>query len=160
METATKHLSLTTTPSFRIFATKEPTSRCINPLCELYYRTQYTNGRTTCIRCKTDFSPKPPREEKPAPPPIIPFVAGRLPSSEKRTFGLRIRELRLAKNLTQGKLSAAMNIPRSYLSKVEHGRCLPSLNQHVVIANALGMTLCELIQETWGKIIYSPPSQR
>jgi DNA-binding XRE family transcriptional regulator len=159
METSTEYFSLTTIPSFQTFATKEPTSRCVNPLCELYGRVQYTSGRTACRRCKIDFPPKASREEKPATPSIIHFLAGRLPSSEKRTFGLRICELRLAKHLSQRELSAAMNTPRTYLSKVENGRCLPSLDQHVIMANALGMTLCEFIQETWGRIIYSPPSQ-
>jgi len=47
-----------------------------------------------------------------------------------------------------------MGVRRGYLSRVENGHLLPSLDQHLKIATALGMTLSKFIQKTWDSILY------
>jgi len=63
---------------------------------------------------------------------------------EKR-FGERVRELRLAKGLSQEELAFRADIHRTYLSGVERGIRNPALRNIEAIADALGVSLSELL---------------
>jgi len=49
----------------------------------------------------------------------------------------RIRQLRIAKNLSQGDVEAKTGLLRSYISRVEHGHIVPSVATLEKIASAL-----------------------
>jgi DNA-binding XRE family transcriptional regulator len=133
--------------------------RCVNKKCELYDRAQYAKGHISCQWCKTPFNVDIALANiEPTLPLSPPCVIGRLPSAEKKAFGKKLREVRIARNLSQRDMAKKMNIPRSYFSKIENGRCVPSLDQHAKFANAFGMTLLELIAKTWGTILDSHSS--
>ena len=63
---------------------------------------------------------------------------------EKR-FGKRVRELRLAKGLSQEELSDRANMHRTYLGGIERGERNPALKNISAIAEALGVSLSELL---------------
>jgi len=63
---------------------------------------------------------------------------------EKR-FGERVRELRLAKGLSQEELAFRADIHRTYLSGVERGIRNPALRNIEAIADSLGVSLSELL---------------
>lgn len=71
---------------------------------------------------------------------------------DPKIVGNRIREYRLAQNLSQKELSRLANISPSYLGSLENGTLSPngsgSLNVFIQIANALGVTLDDLAGET------------
>ena len=62
---------------------------------------------------------------------------------EKR-FGKRVRELRLAKGLSQEELAYRAGVHRTYLGGIERGERNPALKNISAIAEALGVTLSEL----------------
>jgi transcriptional regulator with XRE-family HTH domain len=62
----------------------------------------------------------------------------------KRLIGLRIKELRKHKELSQEKLADLMNISPKYLSNIERGKENPTLDTFMKIANALHMELSEI----------------
>ena len=66
-------------------------------------------------------------------------------SEIQRRFGKRVRELRLARGLSQEELAFRVGIHRTYLGGVERGERNPSLKNIAAIAEALGVTLSELL---------------
>lgn len=70
----------------------------------------------------------------------------------RHTLGASLRDRRLGRGLTLTALSAASGLSISYLSDIERGRTLPSLERLDHCAQALGTTVCELLTERypWG----------
>ena len=66
--------------------------------------------------------------------------------SIEKQFGQRIKELRLAKNLSQEELAYRASVHRTYLGSIERGERNPSLKNITGIAQALGVTLSELFR--------------
>ncbi len=64
-------------------------------------------------------------------------------SIEER-FGERVRELRVAKGLSQEELAFKAGVHRTYLSGIERGERNPSLKNITTIAKALEISLPEL----------------
>lgn len=61
-----------------------------------------------------------------------------------KRVGARIRELRLAADLSQGDLERRSGIPKARLSRYENGHVMPTLPALDTIAAHLGVTLSEL----------------
>lgn len=59
-------------------------------------------------------------------------------------FGERVRELRLARRLSQEELAFKSGVHRTYLGGIERGERNPSLKNIAAIAEALGVSLSEL----------------
>ena len=63
-------------------------------------------------------------------------------------IGKRIRRYRLSKNITQEELAFRIDTSASYLSKIEGGKKRPSLEKLCGIADALGITVNDLIYDS------------
>ena len=59
-------------------------------------------------------------------------------------FGKKVRELRLARGLSQEELAFKSGVHRTYLGGIERGERNPSLKNIAAIAEALGVSLSEL----------------
>ena len=59
-------------------------------------------------------------------------------------FGLRVKQLRLSKNISQEELGALSNLDRTYISGIERGKRNVSLKNILQIASALGVPALEL----------------
>jgi DNA-binding XRE family transcriptional regulator len=70
-----------------------------------------------------------------------------LPRDISSRFGLRLREMRRSKNLTQLQMAVDFGIDRSFISDVERGRKSISLTFLEVIALGLNVKLSELLQD-------------
>lgn len=64
--------------------------------------------------------------------------------SPKR-FAVRLRTLRLKKDLTQAALAKKVGVTRGYLARLEMGRHDPPLSRLRKLAKALGVPLAELL---------------
>jgi DNA-binding XRE family transcriptional regulator len=62
-------------------------------------------------------------------------------------FGVRLRELRKARNMTQLEMAIAFGIDRSYISDVERGRKAISLPTLEVIALGMDVSLSTLLKD-------------
>jgi transcriptional regulator with XRE-family HTH domain len=60
------------------------------------------------------------------------------------SFGLRVRERRLAKGLSQEAFAAAAGLDRTYISGIERGKRNVSLRNIEILAKALGASISEL----------------
>jgi transcriptional regulator with XRE-family HTH domain len=61
-------------------------------------------------------------------------------------FGLRVRELRKAHDLSQEAFAARCGLDRTYISGIERGRRNVSLRNIAVIAKALDMSISDLMK--------------
>ena len=62
-----------------------------------------------------------------------------------RTFGERVRELRIATGLSQAAFAASADLDRLYLGRLERGMQNPTLLVVARIAVELGVTMAELL---------------
>tara|TARA_B100000315_G_scaffold93304_1_gene85855 strand:+ start:56 stop:364 length:309 start_codon:yes stop_codon:yes gene_type:complete len=61
-------------------------------------------------------------------------------------FGLRVKELRKAKNLSQDMVSEGADISTKYLSRIETGKHLPTMNTLIKIAEVLNVELKDFFE--------------
>lgn len=62
------------------------------------------------------------------------------------SFGERLRELRIKKNITQQELANLVNVDRSTVSKWERDQSIPTILDAEKIAEALGISVYDLIE--------------
>jgi transcriptional regulator with XRE-family HTH domain len=65
----------------------------------------------------------------------------------RRAFGLAVRIFRERRGWNQGHLSRASGVDRGYISRIETGRADPGLQVQRRLADALGVTLTELVAQ-------------
>ncbi len=70
----------------------------------------------------------------------------RLPSDPRELFGLRLRELRLSRGLSQEELADTASLDRTYISGCERGRRNIGLVNIYRLAAALGVRPSELLK--------------
>ncbi|MGA2960312.1 MAG: helix-turn-helix transcriptional regulator [Candidatus Korobacteraceae bacterium] len=57
-----------------------------------------------------------------------------------------IRSLRTRAGLSQRQLAQRMNVPRTYVSKIENEKACPTLSSLQRLADALNVTICDLLR--------------
>ncbi len=60
----------------------------------------------------------------------------------------QVREIRKARHLSQRQLAGRMQVPRTYISKIENGKAIPTLGSLERLANALEVDVCQLVRDT------------
>jgi DNA-binding XRE family transcriptional regulator len=70
-----------------------------------------------------------------------------LPRDVSSRFGVRLRQLRLERNMTQLRMAVDFGIDRSFISDVERGRKSISLPMLEVMALGLEMSLSDLLKD-------------
>jgi transcriptional regulator with XRE-family HTH domain len=75
----------------------------------------------------------------------LPEGAAETTANALTAIGIRIREIRLARNMTLQALADATGLSPSMLSLVERGRASPSIGSLIVISNALRITMSDII---------------
>jgi transcriptional regulator with XRE-family HTH domain len=58
-----------------------------------------------------------------------------------------VRDLRLVRNLSQRQLAARMGVPRTYISKIENGKAMPTLSSLDRLAKALEVDMSALLRD-------------
>jgi transcriptional regulator with XRE-family HTH domain len=58
-----------------------------------------------------------------------------------------VRDIRRGKALSQRQLANRMQVPRTYISKIENGKAMPTLSSLQRLATALEVDICALLQD-------------
>jgi transcriptional regulator with XRE-family HTH domain len=83
---------------------------------------------------------------------VLPATADAPVKSISRNIGSTIRDYRLQKGMSQGDIEKRTGLLRCYLSRVENGHTVPSLETLQKIAGALDLQLSQFFaEETVGK---------
>lgn len=59
----------------------------------------------------------------------------------------QVREIRRARHLSQRQLAGRMQVPRTYISKIENGKAIPTLGSLERLAEALEVDVSQLVRD-------------
>lgn len=112
--------------------------------CEHCSLVQFRTSNSMCRRCHKPLD----IEEPPA--PIEVTAVSMVPASPAEA-GLRVahqvKEIRKARHLSQRQLAGRMQVPRTYISKIENGKAIPTLGSLERLASALEVDICQLVRD-------------
>ena len=60
----------------------------------------------------------------------------------------QVREIRRARHLSQRQLAGRMQVPRTYISKIENGKAIPTLGSLERLADALEVDMRQLVRDS------------
>jgi transcriptional regulator with XRE-family HTH domain len=112
--------------------------------CESCKLVQFRTSTETCRRCKKSLLPEQPKLQ-PAialvPEPIAKAGPGEI------QVATAVRDLRHVRNLSQRQLAGRMGVPRTYISKIENGKAMPTLSSLDRLARALQVDISALLRD-------------
>lgn len=114
--------------------------------CDFCSLVQYRTINSLCRKCR-----RPLDIEEPA-PPLPQLVASLAAPPASAEAGLQVagqvREIRKARHLSQRQLAGRMQVPRTYISKIENGKAIPTLGSLERLAAALQVDVCQLVRDS------------
>lgn len=112
--------------------------------CDHCSLVQFRTANSLCRRCHKSLEVEEP-ELTPAPLSIVPQNNA---ASEGLQVATAVRDLRHVRNLSQRQLAARMNVPRTYISKIENGKAMPTLSSLDRLAKALQVDISTLLRDS------------
>lgn len=113
--------------------------------CDYCSLVQYRTSNSLCRKCR-----KPLDIEEPA--PLTPQLVTAQPAAASTEAGLQVaaqvREIRRARHLSQRQLAGRMQVPRTYISKIENGKAIPTLGSLERLAKALEVDVSQLVRDS------------
>ena len=110
--------------------------------CDHCSLVQFRTTNALCRRCHKCLEVE---EPEPAPAPLA------LVPSQEAQDGLQVasavRDLRHVRNLSQRQLATCMGVPRTYISKIENGKAMPTLGSLDRLARALRVDIAALLRD-------------
>src|SRR6202012_1336170 len=105
---------------------------------------QFRTMNALCRRCRKSL-------EMEEPEPVMPAAASTSHEPEAEEGGLQVaravRDARRGRNLSQRQLAGRMQVPRTYISKIENGKAIPTLGSLERLADALGVEIGQLVRD-------------
>ncbi|HEX4287247.1 MAG TPA: helix-turn-helix domain-containing protein [Terracidiphilus sp.] len=113
--------------------------------CDHCKLVQYRTNNSLCRKCH-----RPLDIEEPA--PLTPQLVTSMPVPASTEAGLQVaaqvREIRRARHLSQRQLAGRMQVPRTYISKIENGKAIPTLGSLERLARALEVDMSHLVRDS------------
>src|ERR1700727_66330 len=111
--------------------------------CDHCSLVQFRTANAMCRRCHKCLEVELPEPE------VAPIAL--VPSQSESDGGLQVaaavRDLRHVRNLSQRQLAARMGVPRTYISKIENGKAMPTLSSLDRLARALQVDISTLLRD-------------
>ena len=112
--------------------------------CEHCSLVQFRTSNSLCRRCH-----KPLEIEEPE--PLVPQLVTESNHPASEGSGLEVaravRDIRRSRRLSQRQLAGRMQVPRTYISKIENGKAMPTLSSLERLARALEIDICDLLRD-------------
>jgi transcriptional regulator with XRE-family HTH domain len=112
--------------------------------CDHCHLVQFRTNNHLCRKCKASLDEDEPEPILMTPPPPEP-VAG--PHTHLQ-IAASIRMFRQKSGLSQRQLALRMQVPRTYVSKIENEKAVPTLSSLERLATALEVTIADLLKGT------------
>ncbi|MEO6912269.1 MAG: helix-turn-helix transcriptional regulator [Edaphobacter sp.] len=111
--------------------------------CDHCSLVQFRPSNALCRRCHKCLEVEEPQ------PAVAPLAL--VPPQPAQEGGIQVatavRDLRHVRNLSQRQLAARMNVPRTYISKIENGKAMPTLSSLDRLARALQVDISTLLRD-------------
>jgi transcriptional regulator with XRE-family HTH domain len=111
--------------------------------CDKCNLVQFRTANALCRRCHKSLEVE---EPEPAPSPLT-LVPAQLVVESGLQVASAVRDLRHVRNLSQRQLAARMGVPRTYISKIENGKAMPTLSSLDRLARALQVDISALLRD-------------
>jgi transcriptional regulator with XRE-family HTH domain len=111
--------------------------------CDHCSLVQFRTHNALCRRCHKSIVVEAPA---PAPAPLA-LVPAQPVVENGIQVAHAVRDLRHVRNLSQRQLAARMNVPRTYISKIENGKAMPTLSSLDRLAKALEVDMSALLRD-------------
>src|SRR5687767_15058053 len=111
--------------------------------CDHCHLVQFLTTSHLCRRCRTSLDPEEPEPVVAEPQVPTPPINGN--GHAHIQVALAIRVLRQRNGLSQRQLALRMQVPRTYVSKIENEKATPTLSSLERLARALEVTVPDLI---------------
>lgn len=106
---------------------------------------QYKTSNSLCRKCHRPLDIEEPVQ-------LAPQLVTNPPVPASAEAGLQVagqvREIRRARHLSQRQLAGRMQVPRTYISKIENGKAIPTLGSLERLASALEVNVCQLVRDS------------
>ena len=112
------------------------------PHCRLV---QFRTRNSRCRRCQRSLDDRLEHSICPVPDPVNSTTAMENRLGITQIVGRRVREIRKMQALSQMDLARSLNVPRTYLSKVETCKVLPTIGALYRLAGALRVEVHQLL---------------
>ena len=110
--------------------------------CEHCKLVQFRTANDVCRKCRKSLLPDLPKVQ-----PIAIVAEPDAPRAEGIQVASAVRDLRHVRNLSQRQLATRMNVPRTYISKIENGKAMPTLSSLDRLARALQVDISALLRD-------------
>jgi transcriptional regulator with XRE-family HTH domain len=112
--------------------------------CDYCSLVQYRTTNSLCRKCR-----KPLDVEEPAHPvlQLVPHPSFAPSAEAGLQVAAQVRDIRKARHLSQRQLAGRMQVPRTYISKIENGKAIPTLGSLERLANALNVDISQLVRD-------------
>jgi transcriptional regulator with XRE-family HTH domain len=120
-----------------VAGTEREVLRCTH--CSLV---QFRTANDICRKCRKSLLPEIPKVQ-----PIAIVAEPDAPTAEGIQVASAVRDLRRVRNLSQRQLATRMNVPRTYISKIENGKAMPTLSSLDRLARALQVDISALLRD-------------
>ena len=109
--------------------------------------------RTATSLCRKCHKPLDVEEPEPIAAPALTLVPPTAAANEGSGLQVAsaVRNLRLGRNLSQRQLAGRMGVPRTYISKIENGKAMPTLSSLERLAKALQVDISALLRDAKGR---------
>lgn len=112
--------------------------------CDHCQLVQFRTASNACRKCKKALDVV---ETKPTAPALSLVPPPAPAESEGLQVSKAVRDLRRVRNLSQRQLATRMNVPRTYISKIENGKAMPTLGSLERLAKALQVDISALLRD-------------
>jgi transcriptional regulator with XRE-family HTH domain len=111
--------------------------------CDYCSLVQFRTSNSLCRKCR-----RPLEIEEPAPlaPQLVTTQASTVAEAGLQVAA-QVREIRKARHLSQRQLASRMQVPRTYISKIENGKAIPTLGSLERLAVALEVEVKALLRD-------------
>jgi len=114
--------------------------RCAYRNCRLI---QYRTSNSLCRRCHRPLDVEEPVRLAPQ---LVTSQPGQSAEAGLQVAA-QVRDIRRARHLSQRQLAGRMQVPRTYISKIENGKAIPTLGSLERLARALEVDVCQLVRD-------------
>jgi len=111
--------------------------------CDHCNLVQFRTANSLCRRCHKTLEIELPAPVA-APLELVPPQAA---ADSGLQVATAVRDLRHVRNLSQRQLAARMGVPRTYISKIENGKAMPTLSSLDRLARALRVDMSSLLRD-------------
>jgi transcriptional regulator with XRE-family HTH domain len=111
--------------------------------CDHCHLVQFRTNNNLCRKCRTSLDEDEPEPILVEPTPVIAPASG---NHSHLQIAAAIRMLRQKSGLSQRQLALRMSVPRTYVSKIENEKAVPTLSSLQRLATALEVGVADLLK--------------